>query len=251
MYDYFNQALFEGKLPPCLITLQREQRTYGYFSPKRFGNRAGQITDEIAINPEYFAVVPIVEVLQTLVHEATHLWQSHFGTPGRGRYHNAEWAEKMESIGLMPSSTGQPGGRRVGDQMADYVIPNGKFARAVDQLLSAERFSITWFDLSPPPTAAGAPYPVAASNFDTGLSAQAYELPAHQGVPIEPLGPAGVAVNRSNRIKYTCPVCKVNVWGKPSLRLGCLDCNRPFEAEAQELDKAARSRAPSRTLRHP
>ena len=28
-YDYFNVELFGGELPPCLITLQREKRTYG------------------------------------------------------------------------------------------------------------------------------------------------------------------------------------------------------------------------------
>lgn len=249
--DFFNQALFDGQLPPCLITLQREQRTYGYFSPKRFGNRAGQVTDEIAINPEYFAIVPLMEVLQTLGHELTHQWQSHFGDPGRGRYHNAEWADKMESIGLMPSSTGLPGGRRVGDRMADYVIPHGPFARAVEHLLDAEQFSITWFDRSPPPAPL---YPVtgAAEELELAdLSAQAFDLASHQGVHIEPRLPPGTALNRSNRVKYTCPGCKVNAWGKPALRLGCLDCNRPFEAEAQELADPARSRAPSRSLRQP
>ena len=49
-YDFFNKALFEDKLPPCLLTLQREKRTYGYFSAARFGNRSGHTTDEIALN---------------------------------------------------------------------------------------------------------------------------------------------------------------------------------------------------------
>jgi len=31
-YDFFNHALFGNKLPPCLITLQRKARTYGYFA---------------------------------------------------------------------------------------------------------------------------------------------------------------------------------------------------------------------------
>ena len=38
-YDYFNRALFKGELPNCLITLQRRNRTYGYFSGDRFGLR--------------------------------------------------------------------------------------------------------------------------------------------------------------------------------------------------------------------
>jgi len=27
-YDHFNAALFAGELPPCLITMQRKNKTY-------------------------------------------------------------------------------------------------------------------------------------------------------------------------------------------------------------------------------
>lgn len=47
-YDHFNLVLFEGKLPACLITLQREKRTCGYFSHQRFADLDGHTTDEIA-----------------------------------------------------------------------------------------------------------------------------------------------------------------------------------------------------------
>ena len=67
-----------------------------------------------------------------------HQWQAHHGTPGRGRYHNDEWADKMERIGLMPSSTGQPGGRRTGDHMADYAIEGGRFLKACKELVTEE-----------------------------------------------------------------------------------------------------------------
>ncbi len=55
-YDTFNRRLFDNQLPDCLITLQREKRTYGYFSAARFGNRQGDTVDEIALNPTYFAI---------------------------------------------------------------------------------------------------------------------------------------------------------------------------------------------------
>lgn len=35
-YDFFNCELFNGVLPQCLVTLQREKRCQGYFSRKRF-----------------------------------------------------------------------------------------------------------------------------------------------------------------------------------------------------------------------
>lgn len=103
----------------------------GYFSSKRFVRRkptaaqqqaqppAGaaeftlplaSTTDEIALNPEYFAAVPLMEVLQTLVHEMVHLfWQAHFGTP-RCVLPQPRMANKMERLGLMPTDTGQPKG---------------------------------------------------------------------------------------------------------------------------------------------
>lgn len=87
-YDAFNRLLFDGQLPQCLITLQREDRAYGYFSANRFGNIAGDKLHEIALNPTYFAIVPLVEIMATLVHEQSHVWQHHFGKPGRGNYHN-------------------------------------------------------------------------------------------------------------------------------------------------------------------
>jgi predicted SprT family Zn-dependent metalloprotease len=132
-FDHFNAQLFGGKLPPCLMTLQREKNTYGYFSAQRFV-RVGEdgMTDEIALNPVYFGIRPLVEIMQTIVHEMAHLWQFHYGTPARRRYHNREWADKMEGIGLMPSNTGEPGGKRLGDSMADYPIKGGRFLVACE-----------------------------------------------------------------------------------------------------------------------
>jgi hypothetical protein len=75
-YDFLNMELFSGALPPCLITVQRKQGSFGYFSGERFQNTANQeeITDEIALNPAHFATRSPEQVLSTLVHEMVHLW---------------------------------------------------------------------------------------------------------------------------------------------------------------------------------
>lgn len=213
-YDHFNRTLFDGELPACLITFQREKRTYGYFSHARFESEAGKSTDEIAINPAYFAVVPIVEIMQTLAHEMVHLWQAHFGTPGRRGYHNREWADKMEAIGLMPSDTGQPGGRKVGEKMADYPQPGGAFAAACAQLLTDD-FTITWRDRLPSPPL--------RPMVDPGTASAA--------------GPAiaDVQEDKSNRKKYTCPSCGSNTWGKPGMKLICGECRIPLAAKGQPV----------------
>src|SRR2546429_4535327 len=44
-YDVFNTRLFTGQLPPCLITMQRKNRTYGYVSGEQWNDHAGAVTD--------------------------------------------------------------------------------------------------------------------------------------------------------------------------------------------------------------
>lgn len=235
-YDVFNEQLFEGRLPACLLTLQREKHTYGYFSKARFSTVDGQVTDEIALNPEYFAASPLLETLQTLVHEMCHLWQAHFGKPGRGRYHNHEWAQKMESLGLMPSSTGRPGGRRVGDRMADFMLPGGRFARAVDHLVSQCGFTISWYDR----------HVAAAPLYETTSPEEAAELPAQALVKpaiasVQAAYQASQQLDRSNRVKYQCPGCRMKLWGKPGLRVVCGDCQVPLEGPAAPPMSAERA----------
>ncbi|AFJ90364.1 Zinc metalloproteinase Mpr protein (plasmid) [Burkholderia sp. KJ006] len=229
-YDTFNKRLFDNKLPECLITLQREKRAYGYFSAERFANRNGEKVDEIAMNPTYFAVVPLIEIMQTLAHEMAHLWQHHHGNPGRGRYHNNEWADKMEAIGLMPSNTGRPGGKRTGDQMADYPIEGGLFLEVCSDLLTGD-FKISWYDRF-----ASASHVQAGQNsfgLTLDLPEGAASVAALEGVEMAAvISPsASGASNKSNRSKYTC-ACDINVWGKPGLNLVCGECAEQFSEQA-------------------
>lgn len=215
-FDHFNAELFDGALPPCLLTLQREKKTYGYFSSERFVRRSdGLRTDEIALNPAYFGIVPVVEVMQTIVHEMAHLWQQHFGEPGRRRYHNKEWADKMEAIGLMPSSTGKPGGKRTGERMADYPIEGGLFLAACEKLL-AKDFRISWLDRFPARHVAAHTLETATEDEMTGIEGVGIEL-------------SDQAQSKPTRAKYSCATCETNVWGKPGLNLICGVCNNPYE----------------------
>jgi predicted SprT family Zn-dependent metalloprotease len=214
-YDFFNQRIFDAALPHCLMTLQRHRRTYAYYSPKRFVRRSGEQTDEIALNPAYFATRSIEEVLASLAHEMVHMWQEEFGKPGRGRYHNKEWAEKMESIGLMPSSTGKPGGKRVGDKVHHFIIEGGRFDLVCKRLLE-QRQVVEWLDRLAEP----APYSGKAGEADPDLKELGIELTSTQKT-----------TDKSNRQKYShrCTTGKpINVWGKPDLSLFCGNCGEAF-----------------------
>jgi hypothetical protein len=134
-YDFFNVELFAGSLPQVLVTLQRHAHTFGYFSPDRFSERtAHHRAHELALNPDGFTGRSDEEILSTLVHEQVHVWQQVYGKPGRGRYHNRQWAEKMKQVGLYPSSTGKPGGKETGSRVSHYILPAGPYAAAFTKL---------------------------------------------------------------------------------------------------------------------
>lgn len=150
-YAFFNEELFAGRLPHCLITLQRQHDTYGYFSANQFVSRNGQHAHEISLNPSYFVIRSIPETLSVLVREMVTLDQllNSKGKPPRRRYRNKEWADMVEAIGLMPTDTGLPGGKRVGDCVQTYIIEGGPFDIACSKLVD-DQFTLSWVDRFPP-----------------------------------------------------------------------------------------------------
>lgn len=149
-FAFFNAELFDGRLPPCMITLQRQHDTQGYFSPDQFVRRDGRPAHEIALNPSYFAIRPIPETLSVLAREMVSLDQYLHGEKrSRRRYRNKEWATMAEAIGLMPSDTGKPGGKRTGDNVQVYIVDGGLFDEACSRLVD-EKFVLSWMDRFPP-----------------------------------------------------------------------------------------------------
>ena len=104
----------------------------GYFKGQAWLGR-GQVTDEISLSLGQLGA-PTLDTLAVLVHEMTHQWQAYFGAPTRSGYHNREWAARMETLGLIPSDTGRPGGKRTGQSMGHYVSDGGPFEQAAKLL---------------------------------------------------------------------------------------------------------------------
>lgn len=195
-YVWFNGQLFGNQLPPCMITLQRHQGARGYFATERFGHRLedGTRVHELALNPDTFKGRSDIDILSTLVHEMVHCHQQEFGKPSRAGYHNAEWAALMVQVGLIPSDTGEPGGKQTGQKMTHYIDAQGRFLRSAKALLR------TGFRL----------------NWQSAGGAAAEKLRK---------------VKRASKTKYTCPSCALNAWGKPEIHLICGECDQQMEAE--------------------
>jgi hypothetical protein len=128
---------------------------------------------------------PLVKTMSTLVHEMAHQWQSQSGTPSRNGYHNKEWGLKMKEVGLYPSNTGQPGGRETGQQVTHYVVAGGPFEVAFDKM--PEQYGIPW----------------------------------SSGTP----GVKPAAKKNESKVRFSCPGCGANAWGKPGLLIMCQPCD--------------------------
>ena len=192
MFDYFNGRLFGGSLPSVLLNFSRLNRTYGFFAPERWAGQGKDRAHEISLNPQHLKTRKPEEVASTLVHEMVHLWQHERGEPSRSGYHNREWAEKMLEVGLIPSSTGQPGGKQTGQHMTHYIDPTGEFLRAWSSMPG--ELWLPWAGI--------------------------------------PEGERRRPTVKRYRFAYECPKGHGKVWGRPGLALVCGECGRDYDGEA-------------------
>lgn len=227
-YIYFNKHLFNSQLPDCLITMQRKANTMGYFSANRWSDEYGITTHEIALNPTFFATRPLIEVFQTIVHEQCHLWQFEFGKQKDSlkTYHNQEWSEKMQSVGLMPSSTGKPGGKQTGQKMADFPIENDKFYNACINLLNTG-FKLGLVDRHAEPIAE--PFNIIPHNDEEAifiLNTAVKDI--YKNINLIDSDNLKRIRQTKQKITYQCKQCDIKVWGKPNINIVCGDCSVGF-----------------------
>lgn len=193
-FTFFNEKLFDGELPVCLITVQRKKGVHGYFWGDMVKSTADDATiDEIMMAGTTMNRAPD-EVLSTLVHEMTHVWQHHYGKPGKGGYHNKEWVGKMEEIGLIPTTSGSlPPPAQTGKKVTHVIDPDGHFSVFCEQFL--KEATLDWHLL-------GAPTKEKKKDL--------------------------------SKVKKTCPNCGAKVWGKAGYVVVCSDCEVPLQEEGED-----------------
>ncbi len=198
-YDFYNQELFGGTLPNCVITMMRKKSMLGYFKDNCWEDvEDKERTDEICMNPQAFNTRPVDDTLSTLVHEMCHLWQHHYGQKQAKskNYHNREWADMMEEVGLMPSATGEPGGKTTGSKMDHYILPDGNFIAATRTLLDQEGWMLPYVSID--------------------------------------LEDSQKKAKKESKTKFVCPTCDEKIWGKPTTTAICEVCNVRFEPEVPD-----------------
>jgi predicted SprT family Zn-dependent metalloprotease len=195
MFDYFNKALFEGKLPACLLNLSRANKSLGFFAPNRWKDaNVAEDADvstmhEISLNPDHMSRGH-KDGAGTLVHEMCHLERQITGKKPALPYHDKQWAEMMLKVGLTPYSIDKPG-KMVGNKVTHNIDAGGRFEKA--------------FDAMP----------------------KEFLLPfSHVSLPDK-----NKASKTASKTKYTCPECETNAWAKPETNLMCGDCECKMKAK--------------------
>lgn len=207
-YRYYNYMLFDSELPNCVLNFSRLNNAHGFFAPDRWREHQSEdYTHEISLTPQTLYRTP-QEIFSTLVHEMCHLWQWEFGNYSRNGYHNKEWANKMESIGLIPSHTGEIGGKKTGQKMTHYIIENGEYATAFRDM--PDEFVLPFTTL------------------EGEIMKALIEGKSPSMKPtLTKKGRLGRTTS-SCKTKYSCP-CGKNVWGKADLYLMCGECGEDFQ----------------------
>ena len=142
-YAYFNEKLFLGQLSDCLLVFGRDQKNcYGYFHAEQWQDANGKKKIHmISLTPMHLSR-GLEATFATLVHEMCHLWQQDFGKPSKNGYHNKEWAEKMEEIGLIPTDNGKEDGKKTGPKVTHLIDAGGAFSRTFENM--PEHISLPW-----------------------------------------------------------------------------------------------------------
>lgn len=203
LFDYFNEHLFSGALPPVFLNLSRKEHTYGFYVRNNWGRvsdlpgiaKSHRTISEISINPTFTGSRTPKEYISTLVHEMVHHWQCEFGEPGKWGYHNKQFYNKMISIGLEAYDV-KTGGK-TGRNVSHNIMPNGLYEQFFDQLPDEYKFPIECYEILGKPD-------------DEELKAKR-------------------ASGRRSKTKYVCSGCGDQIlWGKPGVVVSCGLCGAVF-----------------------
>lgn len=194
-FDCLNIELFDGNLPQPMLLLTRNANVIGgHFLHNKWKDENGNLTSEIAINSNILYVADINQIMGVLIHEMIHFSQHIRGTQGRKAYHNRDFARQCHSVGLTPKSPNSESD--TGQTITTTVDPGGKAHVAIANMPDDAVFP--WLSSD-----CGSPDPNNPSD----------RPPTDNG-------------NSGKRSKYTCPVCGLNAWAKPGVKIDCHPCDQ-------------------------
>lgn len=201
--NYLDAYLFNGELPPCYITLTRNNKVIGgYHATDQWENEHGDNVPEIGINSNLLAEPDPLVLYNVLIHELIHLELSHKGQSGRVGYHNQAFAQRCDEIGLdiQVHDKGAKDGQRTGQAVSTSLKPNGKAEKAIASIPTDLAYTAKHvLDIDD------------NGNPEQGSKPKIIPAPA----------PAPEKKSAGTRTKYQCPQCGLAMWGKAGASVLC------------------------------
>ena len=146
--DRFSDRFFDRQMPEALLSFERmDVRILAAYTLKR--NPQGLLY-EITFNTHHLDR-PMWETLETLMHEYVHLWQQSLGEhPVERNYHNREFVEKCEALGLHPAIGTGVHTRPASGSFAEFVKAYGvqEPPATSDVILDGKGRPLDWWYLS-------------------------------------------------------------------------------------------------------
>jgi hypothetical protein len=193
LYQFYNYNLFGNILPKCIVSFA--SHTINFSGIYKKTSLFEKNIHEIQLHPRLLGI-PEAEWHPIFVHQMVHVWQNEYDSPSGIWYHNKRWAKKMEKIGLMPSSTGCPGGHKTGSKINQYIIEGGNFSKVFEGI-----------------------DPQIHNKFKSGFSFKTLiNENTDEIVAKKPL---------TKKTIYICS-CGSKITGNADLNCQCLNCNNPF-----------------------
>jgi len=125
--NYYNHELLDTPLKTrCLIVLNPKVGKDGLFIPKKWTDGDSGSIHEIQVNPKCLEQEIVLH--SVIARNLIFAWQFENSNFTRVAYLNAEGVKLMEDAGLPPTSTGEPGGDKIGQGKTYYIAKEGKFA---------------------------------------------------------------------------------------------------------------------------
>ena len=177
MFRAINTDSFNGEIAEPIITIMSTKGAYGHVTTSKVWKRKDEDRYELNICADYLQR-PIEEVVATLIHEMTHLFnmQHNIQDCSRGgTYHNRKFADEAEKHMISIAKHDKYGWTITTpkDELLEYILVQG------------------WEDIK-----------IGRNNLGFSFGTSGGKT-GNGGLPIVPGMPKG----KSNSRKHTCPVC--------------------------------------------
>jgi hypothetical protein len=103
IFNFINEEIFKGELPELLITIESDKKkgkVAGWYQSKTYWKYGNESVAQMNICAERLCSTWL-EISETILHEAVHLYCYLHGVPAKNNYHNIAFKEAAESFGLV------------------------------------------------------------------------------------------------------------------------------------------------------